>query len=116
MLAGVRIEPRGGIVLATLSGDVDMSNASHVAAALTAALTNEATRLVLDLSDVDYFDSTGIHLVLRLRQQLRTRGQSLRLVVPAGSRVRDVLDLAGVGEAITLDASLGAAMDASEGD
>jgi anti-anti-sigma factor len=97
-LADVRFTSRDGALVATVSGEVDMSNAAQLTAALVEATPNEATGIVLDLSAVDYLDSAGIHLIYALREKLRTRGQDLKLVVPEESLVSSALRLAGVRE------------------
>jgi len=86
------------VVVAHISGEVDMSNAPDMATTIGSAATNEMTAVVLDLSDVEYLDSAGIHLVFTLRENLRARGQEMRLVVPGDSPVNDTLRLAGVSQ------------------
>jgi anti-anti-sigma regulatory factor len=51
---------------------------------------------VLDLTNVDYLDSAGMHLVHSLRSGLRSHGQKLALVIPEGSVIQDALRLAGM--------------------
>jgi anti-sigma B factor antagonist len=94
--ADLSIEIRGPVLVARLRGEIDMSNAGQLRDELYAATRNDALGLVLDLSEVDYLDSAGIHLVHRLREGLRARGQQLRLVIPADSLVNDALRLAGL--------------------
>lgn len=106
MLANLRYEFDGPVMIASLSGDVDMSNADDVGNALMRALHNETLALVLDLSEVDYFDSAGIHMLYDLRERLGVRGQALSIVVPETSRVRDSLELAAVLQAIEAKATL----------
>jgi anti-sigma B factor antagonist len=84
------------VLLAHVSGEIDISNASELAAAINERTANDAVGVVLDLSDVDYMDSGGIHMLYRLRESLRARGQSLAIVVPTASPVIDALRLAGV--------------------
>jgi anti-anti-sigma factor len=92
----LRIDAVDGIVYVTLSGDIDMSNVQHVRQEFGLAVTNQEIGLVLDLSDVDYLDSAGMHLVHSLRTNLRGHGQQLALVIPPGSVINDALRLAGV--------------------
>ena len=115
MLADLRFEQAGSVVVARLAGDVDMSNAGDVGAALGRTVTNDKLALVLDLTDVDYFDSAGIHLIFDLQERLRVRGLALRLVVPEGSSARSSLVLAGVLRTIDVDLELESAL-ASVGD
>jgi anti-anti-sigma factor len=99
-LADLNFEARGGVVVAHLAGEVDMSNVTDVGIALKKSVTNDAVGLVVDLAELRYIDSAGIQLVYELRELLRTRGQELRLVVPQGSTVADALDFANVRSVI----------------
>jgi anti-anti-sigma factor len=96
MLGDVRFLTRQAVTIAAVSGEVDMSNAQAIGEAVTEQVPNDAAGAVLDLSAVDYMDSAGIHLIYRLRENLRARGLLLRLVIPVGSPVSDSLRLAGV--------------------
>jgi anti-anti-sigma factor len=108
--ADVRFETIGRIVVARLEGEIDMSNASEVGAAITGRVTSDAVAVVLDLGAVEYLDSAGIHIVFELRERLSRRGQELRLVVPSGSPVAPALHYADVprtvGAAETVNAAI----------
>lgn len=95
-LADLRVDPLNGLVYAKLSGEVDLSNASELRDRLREMTPNTALGLLLDLSDVDYLDSAGIHLIHHLREELRSRGQKLGLVIPAESPINHTLRLAGL--------------------
>jgi anti-sigma B factor antagonist len=95
-LADLQIISREGAVIARVTGEIDMSNATDLRRAITDATPNEATGVVLDLSATDYIDSAGVHLLYRLGESLRNRGQNLRIVIPPDSPASDALRLAGV--------------------
>lgn len=99
-----------GLLTVRLSGEIDSSNSAELRTAITEATPNDAYGVVLDLTPVDYLDSAGIHLLYRLRESLRARGQGLRVVVPSGSVVTDALRLAGVQGSIELDDTVEAAL------
>ena len=105
MLADVRFESLDEVVLARVTGEVDMSNADQIGGAVRQMMSNQVLGLVVDLTEVDYFDSAGIHMLYDLREALRVRGQHLRLVVPEQSAARDALTLAGVINALDVDAT-----------
>jgi anti-anti-sigma factor len=111
MLADIGFSHHDRVVVAHVAGEVDMSNADEVGAALMHALTNEALGLVIDLSEVDYFDSAGIHLVYDLGNRLSMRGQELAMVVPPDSNVRDALRLAAVLDSLNVDETVDAAVE-----
>ena len=96
MLADVQFDVYEQAVVCTVTGEVDLSNATQICDAIGEATPNTALGVVLDLSGVGYLDSAGIHLIYRLRQNLRARGQKLMLAIPADSPVQDSLRLAGV--------------------
>jgi anti-sigma B factor antagonist len=111
MLADVRFESFEAGLIARIRGEIDMSNADAIGGALRQTLTNDQLGLVLDLTDVDYLDSAGIHLIYDLRESLRVRGQQLRLVVPERSSAVDALMLAGVLQSLDVDRSVEAAAE-----
>ena len=99
-LADLQLSVHDGVVRAELSGEIDMSNSERVLRTIAQGVPNKATATILDLSGVHYLDSAGIHLLYRLRENLRVRGHKLLVVIPAGSAVNDALRLAGVFEHI----------------
>lgn len=95
-LADLQLSLRHGAVIARVTGEIDMSNAGWLLESITDFTPNTSLGVVLDLSDVDYVDSAGIHMLYRLGESLRNRGQSLRVVIPPRSTAADALRLAGV--------------------
>jgi anti-sigma B factor antagonist len=95
-LGDVTFERANGVLVARLTGELDMSNAEDIGSAVLEATSNDAVGVILDLSAVEYLDSAGIYVVFGMRSRLRARGQSLRLNVSVGSPVDDALRLAGV--------------------
>src|SRR5436305_5455402 len=99
-IADLELSTQGNVVVARIIGEVDMSNADELRAALAAAITVEATGMVLDLTKVDYLDSAGIRMLYHLSEAVHARRQRLEVVVPSASMVSDVLRLAGVADYI----------------
>ncbi|MGZ4196798.1 MAG: STAS domain-containing protein [Solirubrobacteraceae bacterium] len=110
MLADVRFELRDQLVVSTVTGEVDLSNATQICDAIGEATPNTALGVVLDLSHVDYLDSAGIYLIYRLRENLRARGQKLMLAIPADSPVQDSLRLAGITQHLPIAPSVDEAL------
>ncbi len=54
----------GDAVLAMASGRIDLSNADDFTTALSAALTQSGTALILDLSKVEYISSAGLRSLM----------------------------------------------------
>jgi anti-anti-sigma factor len=80
-LARVEGVRQGTICLVRVHGEIDLSNAQEVSTAIGSAMGQEARRLVVDLSDITYLDSSGVALLLRLAERLQTRRRQLHLVV-----------------------------------
>jgi anti-anti-sigma factor len=95
-LADVAFEMLGDIVVARVEGEVDMSNAAELGAAITARVPSEARALVLDLAGVGYVDSAGIQVLFELRERLGRRGQAIRVALAGDSPVATALEYAGV--------------------
>jgi anti-anti-sigma factor len=94
------------VIVARLSGEVDLSNASEVGDQLSTGVPNTALGLVLDLTATTYLDSSGVHLVFDLAERLRTRQQQLRVVVPAGAPIRRVLRIVELDESVPVMAGV----------
>ena len=111
-LAEFEFEERGSVLVASITGEVDGSNAADLRLALADRLPSTASALVLDLSNTSYLDSAGIHTLFELGRRLAARRQSLRLVVPSDSPMRRVLELCAVDAVAPMDAALEASMRA----
>jgi anti-anti-sigma factor len=108
-LASLKLEVQGSVVYAEVRGDIDMSNAADLREELSRMTPNDALGLVLDLRDLNYLDSSGIHMLHHLREDLRIAGQKLQLVIAEGSPVNHALRLAGIdwGEEISTTPHMG---------
>jgi anti-anti-sigma factor len=100
--ADIAIEREGGVVIARLTGEVDMTNASYVRDELTRAIPNDALGLVVDLAGTRYLDSAAIELLFELARRLQLRRQQLRLALPPSSPLRRVLILTEISSAAPL--------------
>jgi anti-sigma B factor antagonist len=101
-LADVQFTHHDQIVVAGVTGEIDLSNTAGIERVIAEAMTNEELALILDLSQVDYLDSAGIQLLYQLRERLRVRSQVLRLVIPASSPANHALKLAGISRYIDM--------------
>jgi anti-anti-sigma factor len=94
------------VVVARLSGEIDLSNAADVGESLSAAVPNTALGLVIDLTATAYLDSSGVHLLFDLAERLQRRQQQLRVVVPEGAPVRRVLRIVELDESVPMTATV----------
>lgn len=111
-LATLRVRERGGIVLAVVEGEIDLSNAPVLLTQLTAAVSNAARGLLIDLTALEFLDSSGVHMLYDIADRLATRQQRLAVVLPADAPPRRAIELSGVEPAAWLYADQASALEA----
>jgi anti-anti-sigma factor len=94
-LANLFMWRRDDIVVAGVTGEIDVANADALEQAITAQIDREALGLVLDLGGLSFMDSSGVHLLFHFLEALGRRGQRLAIVMPLDSPPRRVLELSG---------------------
>jgi anti-anti-sigma factor len=105
-LAQLQLDEAKGITIASVHGEIDLSNAAELEMAISHAVGNEAVGLVIDLASVDYLDSSGVTLLFNLARRVSRRQQEFVVVVPGEAHVREILTLSGATEALDLRDSL----------
>jgi anti-sigma B factor antagonist len=112
-MADVRIEREDKTVVAVLTGEVDMSNAASVRLEIAGSVTPDDDALVVDLSDLSFIDSAGLHTLIELGTVLDERRQQLLLCLPQGSTIRRAIEIIGLPRAISIHSDRGEAMEAA---
>ena len=111
-LAKLTFESDGDVELARVAGEVDASNVDDLSKNLLQTISNKARAVVIDLTDTSYIDSSGISLIFDAAARLRNRRQELRLVVPRGSFVAEVLAAVSMQDSVAIDPAVGDALRA----
>jgi anti-anti-sigma factor len=91
--------------VATIGGEVDLSNADRLLDELIARV-GTTPWLVLDLTGCSYLDSAGLRMIARVDVRCRTVGSGLRLVVDPGGSIDRVLAMTRMDEVLTVHALL----------
>lgn len=112
-LATVTVVEHGTLRVASVVGEVDLSNVDVVGGALSEMVGPDVTGVVIDLTGTTYLDSTGIRLLFNLTAQLHTRRQSVRIVADTAI-VRRVLVLTKLDAAVPFDRTVEDALAALE--
>jgi anti-sigma B factor antagonist len=86
------------LVLAA-EGEVDLASADQLRAALDAAAQSGCAEIWLDLSELEFMDSTGITAIVKARESFD--GRRFALICPPGPILR-VLEIAGIERAIPI--------------
>jgi anti-sigma B factor antagonist len=72
--------PRGDTHVLRLAGEVDIANSEAlVATALLAVGSGQVTTLIVDLSEVDFFDSAALGALVRIRNGAQAQGCEVRV-------------------------------------
>ena len=101
-IAAIEIEESGGVVIARIDGEVDISNVDEVRQRLTAGVPNSALGLVVDLCRTAYLDSSGVSLLFELWKALERHRQSLRVVATEDTASGRVFLLTGMDKVIPM--------------
>ena len=114
-LATLRVRERGALVMATVEGEIDLSNAASLLDELTAAVPNTARGLIVDLLALEFLDSSGIHMLYDLAERLATRQQDFAVVLEPDAPPRRAIEVSGVEPATWLHPDRASAMAALGG-
>ena len=92
-----------GVVVASLTGELDLTNAREFEERLDAAASQKAL-LVVDINRVVFLDSAALHVFFKLARQRGVRG--LALLMDPRAAVSRTLDIVGMRDAVRVVASL----------
>jgi anti-sigma B factor antagonist len=85
---------REGVRFVAVSGELDVATAPLLVERLTEAEAGAERLIVLDLTDVVFMDSTGLHVILQAHRRSQQNGNRLRLT-KGSDQVQRLFDLAG---------------------
>jgi anti-sigma B factor antagonist len=97
----VTTRSRGDHTVISVAGEIDLYTAPRLQSELVAAMKENPARLIVDMSGVDFCDSTGINVLLAAHRDARERGAELQLAGP-GSATRKVLQVTGLESVFTV--------------
>jgi anti-anti-sigma factor len=100
--------PSNGVCVLSLSGEMDLSNASELVRALGGNVG--PGRTIIELSRLTYMDSTGIKQLVGLSRTMKAAGGALVLAAPHPNLAR-LFEIVNLDELMPVVASLEAAID-----
>jgi anti-anti-sigma factor len=99
----------GDAVVVAIVGEIDMANAPEVSQAIDAG-HDDATRVVIDLSEVTFLDSSALNAFVQSQQDLAQLDVAFRIVSPADHAVRNVFEITRLTEPLSVVESLADAL------
>jgi anti-anti-sigma factor len=90
------VRDEDGSVVFALVGEMDLSNLGVVRSRLEDAVKDRPVRLVLDLSKLEFIDSSGIALLLE------TSNRAVHIEVRPSYAVRRLIELMGLHDALPI--------------
>ena len=104
----VAVASRGQWEVLTVTGEIDMATAPRFRQRLLAVISAGAQNVVIDLSGVDFIDSTGLGVLMGAAKRVRTAGGDIRLVM-TGSRLADLIEITRLDRVLDVFDSVSAA-------
>ena len=115
-LVQLAIEEKGDVVVAHVTGELDLAGAPSTGEAIGEAVPTSARVLVVDFSGLEFIDSSGIAMLFNLARRLGSRRQELRVVATGGGPVSRVLEIVEFDRAAPVHETLDDALTAASPD
>lgn len=104
------IERRNGAIVVRLAGELDLYNAPEVRETLLQLCAEQPQRLVVDLGDVEFVDSTALGVLIEARTKLENR-RAFLLAAP-GLETHRALTISGLDRHLSVHETVDAALEA----
>ena len=90
----------GAMWVVRVAGEVDIATAPRLAATLDAVVKADPTRVLVELDDVTFLDSSGIRALVLAQRRLEDVGAAF-VIDGMSEAVKHVLEIAGVLESLS---------------
>lgn len=95
----VQSDQHDGVVVIAVAGELDMATAPQLQAHISEMLEQGRNRLVFDLSEVSFCDSTGLSVFVRAKNSCDGAGGAVALAAPQRGVLR-ILEVSGLVEVL----------------
>jgi anti-sigma B factor antagonist len=94
-----------GLIVVDVAGEIDVYTSPKLRERLVSLVSDGAHRLVIDLQDVEFIDSTGLGVLVGVLKRVRARDGSMSLVCSRDGLLR-VFRITGLEKVFTIHPSL----------
>lgn len=107
----MKIEQHGEeVVVVRLTGELDLSVAEPAGQRIVDAVPSSARGVVVDMTALDFIDSSGISMLFKIARRVGSHRQQLRVVAPDGRPVARVLEIVEFDRAAPVDRDVDSAV------
>lgn len=110
----VDVRAESGVFIVKAQGEIDVWTADILRQSLRDVQSDGKPRVIVDLTDVPFVDSTGIGVLVGALKRSREAGGSLALVVTSDG-VRKVLKITSLDQVFPVHDTVASAVDAAGG-
>ena len=97
----VETHTTGRVTTLTVGGELDLLSSPALEQELERAHASDCDVILIDLRELEFMDSTGLHVLVKAHQREHDSGRSL-VLTKGGEQVQRLLDLTGVAELIKI--------------
>jgi len=101
-----------GVAVVSAHGEIDVATAPELRQAIVEVASAGPGPLVIDLTDVDFLDSTGLGVLVSGLKRFRTMGTDVILVI-ASNRIMKVFEITGLTQVFHIHTTREAAIAAA---
>ena len=104
------------VYVVRVAGEVDMSHEDELRSELRAAVAADAKGIVVDLTECEFIDSSGVRALLLSRQEQRAdRGPEKLAVAASSDQILRILSVMGIDQVIPIQPTVEEAAAALSG-
>lgn len=109
-MVDINVSDSGNATVVGVTGRVDSMNANVFGEGMASPIDEGNTKIVLDLSGLEYMSSAGLREIVGSLKKARRDSGDIRIGAPS-DRVREVLEMAGLDTIVQIFDSVAEAVD-----
>jgi anti-sigma B factor antagonist len=89
----INVKSVGQVTVVEIAGDIDSNTAPHAQERIL-PLVQQGSKILLDMSGVEYMSSAGLRMLLSMYRQI-SRGNGSIVLVGLGEEIKDTMSVTG---------------------